>query len=108
MNNSIESKRQDEYEIVELKLKDGTIIDVDKIVNFTMILNKKEEEEKGTSYDFKMTYCISKRIDLIALSNQCQMASFSFAHMAKNGGNFDNACKLYDEMMIKLREKKKG
>jgi hypothetical protein len=97
--NDIKDMGSKTYEIKKIILADGTEFDIDKIVGFTILKYSGE----GNNYKWKIHYCAKSKLDLKALSNQCTMAAYAFSFMARHGMKFDEACKLYDEMMEEAR-----
>lgn len=88
------------YEIKKIILADGTEFDINKIIGFTVL----KESGEGNQYNWKVHYCAKSKLDLAALSNQCNMAAYAFSFMDKYGITFHEGCQLYDEMMKEARK----
>lgn len=101
MINNIEDMGTKTYEIKKLILADGTEFDINKIVGFTIL----KESGEGFEYNWKITYCAKGKNDLLALSNQCNMAAHAFKFMRECDIDFDTACKMYDEILEAARSK---
>lgn len=93
--NYIKDVGPETYEIKKIILKDGTEFDINKITGFTIL----KESGEGFEYNWKITYCAKSKNDLLALSNQCNMAAYAFKFMREDDITFDEACKRYDEMI---------
>jgi hypothetical protein len=83
------------YEIKKIIMADGTEFDIDKITGLAVV----KESGKGLEYNWKITYCAKGKNDLLALSNQCSMMAYAFKFMREKDIGFDEACKMYDEML---------
>jgi hypothetical protein len=110
--NYLEKKEPTAYEIKQIILKDGTILDVDKIVHVAVVKEKETKKCKEIHYDWKITYFGKNKNDLLALSNQCSMLAHVFKFMREYDIDFDKACIMYDEMIEAgrklLKDRKKG
>ena len=69
---SIEAKKPDLYEIKQITLKDGTVLDINKITHVALI----KESRKGNNINFKITYYCNLKDELITMSNQCMMLAY--------------------------------
>jgi len=110
--NYLDKKEPTTYEIKKIILKDGTILDIDKITHVAVIKEKETNKNEEIYYDWKITYAAKTKNDLLALSNQCSMLAHAFKFMRQYDINFDKACIMYDEPIEEgrklLKNKKKG
>ncbi|MFX0136107.1 MAG: hypothetical protein ACFFDN_20875 [Candidatus Hodarchaeota archaeon] len=100
---TLEKKEPTAYEIKQIILKDGTILDINKITHAALI----KEKRKNNRIYFKITYCCNDSDELIALSNECCMLTYVFKFMNQHNISFEDACKLYDDMMQEAKKLKK-
>lgn len=101
---SLEKKEMTAYEIKKIILKDGTILDIDKITHVALI----KERRVGNNIDFKITYCCKNEDELMTLSNECCMLSYVFKFMSQNNISFEKACNVYDSMIEEAKKIKRN
>jgi hypothetical protein len=101
--NTVIKKEPTAYEIRKIILNDGTELDINKITHAAIVKDRRD----GDNIEFKITYCCKEKDELLALSNQCNLMAYAFKFMSEYNVSFDEAAKMYDEL-LKEAKKMKG